>query len=370
MAVTLRKNNRSPSLYDTIRQLGVATDLTGATVKLQARTEAVATLVIDTAETIITASTTLSAQTVLPEPAITVAATTGFIPHGALNVGSQIVEYDEISGNTFLGCRGGEGTIAASAAVSQRGGVRYDWAAADVDEVAEFIAWHRVVFPSTLVQETPTFQIFVEDPTLVSQGLCELSDVLAYARGYRSDEETDALLLRNVLAKSRLIQRETGREFRAISPVVGTRRFDLALWNVRERKVRIGDLSTSVGLVVKVIDSDQTTEVETVSSANYVLLPRTRQAWEPITGLFFPPSSAAAASLTVGDLVEVAGTWGFPSVPDDLREACAGLVVVEYVSNPALAGTAFAEALGEVNIGALFAGGRRVVQSYALPLVA
>lgn len=371
MSVRLRLNNRSPSLYDTIRQQGVAVDLSGgATVKLQARSELATTLVIDTAETVLSSSTTLSADTTLPEPAITVASTSGFAPRGALNVGTQIVEYLEISGNTFLGCSGGEGTVAAAATVSQRGTVRYDWVAADVDEAIELIAWHEVTFPSGKVQETPSFDIVVEDPQAVSQGLCELSDVLAYARGYHPDDQTDALLMREILAKSRAIQRETGREFKAISPAVGTRRFDLAAWNCRSRVVRIGDLATTSGLVVKVIETDQATEVETVASTDYVVLPRVRQAWEPITGLLFPSNSPAAASLSVGRVVEVAGTWGFPSVPDDLREACAGLVVVEYVSNPALAGTPFSEALVEVNLGALFAAGRRVVEGYANAQVA
>lgn len=370
MSVRLRKDNRSPSLYDTIRQQGVAVDLTGATVKLQARTELASTLVIDALAIPITASTTLSATTVLPEQAITVASTSGFAPRGALNVGTQIVEYLEISGNTFLGCSGGEGSVAGGATVSQRGTVRYDWAAADVDEVAEFVAWWEVTYSGSKVQESPSFQIVVEDPAAVFQGLCELPDVTAYARGYRSDDETDALLVRMILARSRRIQDETQREFRAISPAVDPRKFDLEAWHLRERRVSIGDLASAPSLV-RVLDTDQATVVETVTAANYVVMPRTRHAVQPITALWFPPASPNPADLGEGRVLEVTGTWGFPSVPDDIREACAALVVVDYALTPTLVGTAFAEALEDVNTGALFVSARRVIRGYAhFPLAA
>ncbi len=369
MSVRLRLNNREPSLFDTIRKQGVAIDTATVTgVKLQARSEIATTLVIDAACTILSGSTTLSAETILPEPAITVASASGFAPRGALNVGSQIVEYEEISGNTFLGCYGGEGTIAAGATVSQRGTIRYDWAAADVDEAIELVAWYEVTYSGGKIQETPSFQIVVEDPTTLSLGLCELADVLAYARGYRSDDATDALLERLIQSQTVRIAKRTGREVKAISPAVNTRRFDIQPWHARTREVPIGDLSAAPSSV-KVISDDQATELETVTSANYVTLPRVREAQEPITGLYFPSSSPAAATLCAGYVLEVTGTWGFPSVPADLREACASLVVVEYASNPALAGTAFSEALEDVNLGALFASGRSVVDSYALALV-
>jgi hypothetical protein len=369
VVITVYKDNLAPSLFDTIRQAGVAFDLAGSTVKLQAREEDGTALVIDAAATIITASTTLSAETVLPEPTITVADASGFLASGALSVGGQIVEYDEISGKTFLGCRGGEGTIASGATVTQRGGVRYDWVAADVDTAVELEAWWRVTLASGKVQESPPFQIVVVDPLAVQKGLCELSDVISYAPRYRSERTTDALLERMILAESRMIQRETGREFLALSPAVNPRRFDLTLWHVRHRKVYIGDAAAVT--TVKVIDYDQSTVVETIASTNYVLMPRVRDTtWEPITALHFPPQSPDPADLYVGRVLEVDGTWGFPAVPDDIREACAKLVVARYAFDVASAGTQLAEALDAVNVGALFASGRAVVESYRTLLAA
>lgn len=371
MSIRLRLGNREPSLFDTIRRQGVAIDTATVTgVRLQARSELSTALVIDAACTVLAGSTTLSAQTTLPGQAITVASASAFAPRGALNVGSQIVEYEEISGNTFLGCYGGEGTVAAGATVSQRGTIRYDWAAADVATATDLLAWYEVTYSSGKVQETPSFQVVVEDPQAVSQGLCELSDVTAYARGYRSDDATDALLQRMILAKTRDIERETRREFRAISPAVNPRKFDIGQVEVRARLVWIGDLSTAPSLV-RLIDTDQATIVETIASADYVVMPRVRHPSEPIRRLSFPPNSPNAADLSDGRVLEVTGTWGFPSIPDDIREACAALVVADYVTNPSLAGTAFAEALAEVSAGALFAASRRVIRGYSsLPLAA
>ncbi len=367
MAVTIRKNNLSPSLFDTIRQGGVAFDLTASTVKLQARDEDGTTLIIDAAAAIITASTTLATETVLPEPSITAASASGFLAKGALTVGSQVVEYEEISGNTFLGCRGGDGTIATGATVSQRGGVRYDWVAADVDEALDLEGWWRVVLPSAKVQETPTFPIFIVDPLAAEKGLCELGDVLSYARGYRSDSETDALLERLIMAKTRQIQRETHTEFVPTSSA--TRRFDISSWNIDERKVYVGALSGAPS-AVRIIDDDQTTVLETVASTSYVALPYARESWQPIEALKFPTGTTVAAGLGSGLLLEVVGVWGHPNVPEDIREACAALVISDYVSNPALSGTTFAEALEGVNVSALFASARRVIDSYRPKLVA
>lgn len=366
MTVTLRLGNRSPSLFDTIRQGGAAFDLTGSTVKLQARFQNATTLKIDTAATVVASSTTLSSDHVLPEPSITVASTSGFLASGALTVGSQIVEYDAISGNTFLGCRGGDGTIASGATVVQRGGVQYDWLAADVDTAGDLDAWWEVTLPGGKIQESPTFDIVITDPAVVFRGLCELADVVSYAPGYARSPNptTDALLERLIMAETRAIERETRREFVPIFPAVATRRFDLDGNAVASRTVYVGDMAAAP-TTVTIVDDDQTSTIETVTSANYVLLPRVRYPFQSIRALHFPLYSPAAATLEVGGLVEITATWGFPEIPDDIREACAKLVISRYALDAANAGSLFSEALAEVNVGALFASARATVRGYA-----
>jgi hypothetical protein len=298
--------NRNPSIAETITVNGAAYDLTGKTVKFKMRAIGSPTLKVDAAAVVVLAAA---------------------------------------------------------------GTVRYDWQLIDVDTEARYLAWWEVTTTAGGNKQDmmeASIEFFAHAPQ--ARSLCELEDAASYAPGYRSDPATDSVLRQLIAAESRAIHERTGREFKAIMPVVGTRRFDIASWNSSERKVRIGDASAIT--TVKVIDSDQVTEIETVAAANYVTLPRVRQEWEPITALLFPSRSASAASLLSGRVLEVAGTWGFPSIPADLREACAKLVVTRYVSDAAAAGSAFSEALAEVNVGALFASAREVVESYTTPLVA
>ena len=203
---------------------------------------------------------------------------------------------------------------------------------------------------------------------MAARDLCTRADVTSYAPGYTSDATTDALLDRLITAESDTIHRRTAREFKAISPAVDPRKFDIDDANCRARTIRIGDVSAVT--VVKLIDTDQTTTTQTVTTPNYVLLPRVREEWEPYTSIYFPPGSTAASTLTAGAVLEVTGTWGFPAVPDNIREACASFVLFRYVADVAAAGTRFAEALAEINVGALFAGAMAVVESYQEPLVA
>lgn len=199
--------------------------------------------------------------------------------------------------------------------------------------------------------------------------LCGLSDVLRFVPGYDPDTDPDAEPLTNVLralirSESRAAHRATNREIIAISPAVSARRFDLARWHERNRRVLIGDATTISS--VKVIDRDQTTEVETVASADRVSLPRVREEWEPIRELHFPTGAATPATIRAGLVLEVTATWGWPAVPDDLRLAVARMVIVRYVTDvPADISTAFDRNLEGVSVPGMFASAREVFAGYA-----
>lgn len=99
MSLELWKNNRLPSLTDTITAEGQPVDLTGSTVKLKARV-----------------------------------------------AGSSALKID----------------ASATPVVAASGTVRYDWAAADVDTVCELACWWEVT-TSGKTQDTPEFTVIVKE---------------------------------------------------------------------------------------------------------------------------------------------------------------------------------------------------------------
>ena len=142
-----------------------------------------------------------------------------------------------------------------------------------------------------------------------------------------------------------------------------TRSFDIDERSARSRIVPIGDNNTISTVTVKDI---QGTTLETVASSNYVKLPRIREEWEPVVELWFPKGAATPAGLAAWYVVEVAGTWGFPTIPVDVVQAVAKLVLVRYLSDAAAAGTALADALNEqeFNAGVAFASAQDVLRGY------
>lgn len=206
----------------------------------------------------------------------------------------------------------------------------------------------------------------MSDIALATRAICEIDDVARLVAGYRPTDETQDVLVFLINAESRDAHRVSGREFVALSDNT-TRVFDITPGVVRAREIRIGDCATVT--TVKILDANQTTELETVASTDRVLLPRLRDTWEPITSIAFPPSTAVPATLACGGLVQVTGTWGFPAVPDDLRAAVAKMVLVRYLADITNGGTSLAEALNEqgFNPGAAYASARDTIRGYSRP---
>lgn len=131
----------------------------------------------------------------------------------------------------------------------------------------------------------------------------------------------------------RIVQESGGREFKPFGTNPAVRLFDVEWTGKREpwyidgewqgdlsskqRTVAIGDLAATPTLV-RILDTNWTTSLETVTSGNRTDLPLVRQAWEPIRCLQFQPT---VTTLTPGMRVEVTGTWGFPAVPGDIKQA-------------------------------------------------
>lgn len=170
----------------------------------------------------------------------------------------------------------------------------------------------------------------------LTRALCSLDD---------AREKTPGLTEKNVRANpklEKLINEESSimhdrarREFTPRAQNPQTRSFDLGIVEIRERIVELGDLADGAGLIARLKDRAGTI-VETVASANYVLLPRNREPWQPYAEVWFPPDAPTPASLSTSLVLELVGNFGFPAIPFGLRQECARNVAAKYVrSRPA-----------------------------------
>lgn len=254
-------NNRSPSVTDTIKVAGAAFDLTGSTVKLQMRAEGSSVLKVDTAATVL---------------------------------------------------------VAAS------GTVRYDWAAADVDTVGDYVAWWRVTLASGKLQDTDEFQVTVRDHALPSGNLCSLADVREAQETPAESRTRDELILAYIGDASVAIMREYEREF-APATTAALRTFPVDVSRVINHSITC-DLAPydlrSVSLAR--LNPETATPVTLVANTDYMLMP-----FSPATGVYTSiafRNTLATFSQSLylfGFLqLEITGNWGFATVPTDVRRAC------------------------------------------------
>jgi hypothetical protein len=300
--------DRSPSITETVTIDGVAFDLSSSTVRFKMRAANSSTLKVDAAATIVSA------------PA---------------------------------------------------GTVSHSWGASDLDTAADYLCWWEVTTGGRVQAVAEAF-IEVRAHAPDSRALCTRADVIRLVPGYTDDPSTDGILDDLIQAESQTWHRDTAREFAAIAAGSSTRIFDVSVQAANTRTVRIGDANAISSVVIK----DQAgTTIETVAGADRVSLGmrrnRTLQPWEPVSLLWFPVGSTAAASLTAGHVVEVTGTWGFPAIPEDVRMSVARMSLVRYVADVAPTGTRLSEAVNEqgFDIAMAFASAQSVKRSYSAPLV-
>lgn len=254
------KGSRSPSLTDTLKIDNTAFDLTGSTVKLQMRSETSATLKVDTAAVIVSAAA---------------------------------------------------------------GTVRYDWAAGDVDTAGDYIAWWMVTLPSAKTQPSDQFSISIVDyvnVALSTRALVGLAETKAWLEEKDIDTGNDLELVALINAASEAVAAAAQREFKPNGTNPSTRYFDIDCFSTTfsTRTVAIGDLTSASAVT---LTSEAGSLYASPSASEYVLLPRTRKPWEPATHLRLFKTSSAIGALLDGNLLTVTGTWGFPSVPEDIKHA-------------------------------------------------
>jgi hypothetical protein len=166
-----------------------------------------------------------------------------------------------------------------------------------------------------------------------SRALVTLEDAKDWLQQQGVDFSEDLELVRVINDISDRFMREAEREFKVdgtnpqvrtfIAEPVGRRQpwyIDgdyVGDHNSSRRRIKVGDMM-SAPTQVQLMDSDWTTVLETPALADITALPSPRGSGDPITELEF---HSDVTSMSSGMRVKVTGSFGFPSVPGDVRQA-------------------------------------------------
>lgn len=146
---------------------------------------------------------------------------------------------------------------------------------------------------------------------LAAYALITLEDAKSYIRELDpADNDPDDQLISLINAASETLIEQTGREFVALETNPATRTFTIPYRQPFDYTLEVGDLAALT--VVSINDTP-------VLLADLAYKPENRRPWEPITALVF---SDLYSPWWPGSTVEITGTWGFPTVPEAVKQAC------------------------------------------------
>lgn len=186
----------------------------------------------------------------------------------------------------------------------------------------------------------------LDTPLPTGHDLCTVADVQSYLPAYVSNAATDAKLQQLVTAESEQFQADANFELVATEPSQPAARV-FTIFPGWGQRVHVGAIATSAGLAVALLDDEAVaTSVDAADvTPFYGPLRQPRAAWHPITAV-----EIRTPTLREGQLVRVTATWGYPAIPNFVREAVAATVILRYLSDVAETGTTLADALDNVNI--------------------
>jgi len=167
---------------------------------------------------------------------------------------------------------------------------------------------------------------FTSNAGLSDRALVSLAETKDWLQQQNIDVGEDLELVRTINDASDRIIQESGRELKPISTGASTRTFDVYDYGYC---VQVGDLAvlTTASNPVSIIASDWTTVISSISATNITTYPMVRQPWEPVRKIQLNPM--VSPMLAPGMRVTVNATWGFPSVPGNIRQAA--LDAIAYV---------------------------------------
>lgn len=197
------------------------------------------------------------------------------------------------------------------------GEVRYDWNTGDTDVEGQYAFWFDVTLPSTEVSSTPEEDLQIVDHTPSASALCTIQDVHLAMEIPTTDTSLDNIISEYIDEASATIMKATRREFAPVT--TATRRFKIT--SNRSHRVVFNpyDLQSLTELLV---NSDQP-QGAVITSDDYVLEP-------------FPNNEGVYTALVISPWIpivsprqlkfgyaycDITGTWGFPSVPEQVKRA-------------------------------------------------
>lgn len=176
--------------------------------------------------------------------------------------------------------------------------------------------WTDAVSPTITAEE----ELVVSGPGVpTAPALVTLTQVREYLQKPSGDTLQDTMIEALIVRASHLILDYAGREFVLADGGSNPRTRVVEVGGYwRTRVIPVGDMA-SLPTAVVVQDQDAETVATLTVGTDIEARPLVRRAWEPVTHIFLR-SSAGAVDPTYR--LSVTGTFGFPSVPADVQQAC------------------------------------------------
>lgn len=195
------------------------------------------------------------------------------------------------------------------------GTVQYNWSAGDTDTDGLYVFWWTVTLVGGESQDTPESDLRISDHSVAANALCTLTDVHLAMETPSSDTSLDDVIQEYINEASELIIKSYRREFAPVT-TSATRRFRVST------KGKINLLPYDLQSVSQVmLHPEQSQQI--IASGDYSLFPTTNyngvymsmriSPWIPLVSLNYLKFGYA--------LVDITGTWGFPSVPAPVKRA-------------------------------------------------
>lgn len=243
---------------------------------------------------------------------------------------------------------------------------RYDWAGTDTDTTGSYLGWWQVTWGNGLPQDSIEFPIEVVEHAALSRSLCTLAEVRAYIGKPVEDRRQDPVLLDLIGAASRAIEQYARRQFTLDTS--SSARIFIASEAAREDHYRIDDLSAApTAFAVLDADGDSVGTLDVATELEY--LPLRRRSDEPIEGFRLRPRASLA--LAGSYRLSITGTWGWPSIPEQIRLAAVQQVREWWRSDMVVGTNTFSDQpqTAPATPRSLSVGTKRLVDPFRTPVV-